>query len=104
MKKVLIVGRLAANIPNVNEIVVTNAALFAATNLEEVKLVFERNNIKIDIVIMGAGIDLENRLEIVKYIFTNSNSTTVHMKDKATGPEGFLPFINNVLKGILDKN
>ena len=50
---------------------------------------------------MGAGIELEKRLEIARYIFTNSNTTTVHMKDRETGPEGFVPFINRVLSGLL---
>ena len=50
---------------------------------------------------MGAGIELEKRLEIVSYVFTNSNTTTVHMKDPETGPEGFVPFINRVLSGLL---
>ncbi len=45
-------------------------------------------------------IELEKRLEIVRYVFNTSNITTVHMKDWATGPEGFVPFINNVLTGL----
>jgi hypothetical protein len=49
---------------------------------------------------MGAGIKLEKRLEIVKYVFTVSNTTTVHVKDWETGPEGFVPFINGVLSGF----
>jgi hypothetical protein len=77
--------------------------LFSATNLEEVKYAFAKSNNHIDILITGAGIDLEARLEIVRYIFTTSNETSVHMKDPATGPEGFLPFINDVLEGLLGK-
>ncbi len=101
MKKIIIIGKLLINIPKASELSVTNVQLFAATNLEEVKKVFENNSNQIDIAITGAGIDLEKRLEIVQYIFTTSNTTSVHMKDRATGPEGFLPFINNVLIGIL---
>ena len=56
---------------------------------------------KIDIVIMGAGIELEKRLEIVRYVFNTSNITSVHMKDRGSGPEGFIPFINKVLNGSL---
>jgi len=37
----------------------------------------------------------------VRYVFTTSNTTTVHMKDWETGPEGFVPFINSVLSGLL---
>jgi hypothetical protein len=93
MKRVLIIGRLTANIPTENEIAVKNVKIFPATNLAEVRSAFEKND-RMDIVIMGAGIEL-------KYVFTASDSTTVHMKDLATGPEGFLPFINDVLKGLV---
>ena len=50
---------------------------------------------------MGAGIELEKRLAIVHYIFSTSNTVTIHMKDYATGPDGFVPFINNVLMGMM---
>jgi len=101
MKKVIIIGKLLINIPKVSELTVKNVELFAATNLEEVKNVFDNNSNQIDLAITGAGIDLEQRLEIVKYIFTTSNTTSVHMKDRASGPEGYLSFINNVLEGLL---
>jgi hypothetical protein len=52
---------------------------------------------------MGAGIELEKRLEVVRYVFNTSNTTSVHMKDWQTGPEGFVPFINRVLFGLLSK-
>jgi hypothetical protein len=76
-----------------------NINLFIASSMQEVKDIFSHH---IDIVIMGAGLDLADRLKIVKYIFEESNSTTVHMKDRESGPEGFLPFINNVLNGFLE--
>jgi hypothetical protein len=101
MKKILIIGRLHSNIPAVTEIGVKDIELFSATNFEEVKSAFAKSNNHIDIVISGAGIDLEARLEIVRYIFSTSNKTSVHMKDRATGPEGFLPFIKDVLRGLL---
>src|SRR6478735_2132639 len=101
MKKILIVGLLKNNIPAVTEIGGKNVELFSATNLEEVKSAFAKSNNHIDIVITGAGIDLEARLEIVRYVFTTSNETSVHMKDRATGPEGFLPFIKDVVRGLL---
>jgi hypothetical protein len=101
MKKVLLAGRLLTNVPPADQLTVKNVAYFAASNLAEVQQVFAQNNNAIDIVIMGAGIELEKRLEIVHYIFNTSNTTSVHMKDWNTGPEGFVPFINNVLVGLL---
>ena len=53
----------------------------------------------IDHVIMGAALDLETRLEIVREIFLASDRTTVHLKDVASGPDGFLPFVRSVLGG-----
>ena len=99
MEKILLIGKQLTGIPP--QLAIKNAEYFAAPDLNTVQQVFEKNNNAISIVIMGAGIELEKRLEIVKYVFTNSNTTTVHMKDWETGPEGFVPFINRVLSGLL---
>jgi hypothetical protein len=101
MKKVLLIGRQLAKVPQADQLIIKNIEYFAADSLANAQKIFEQNNNTIDIVIMGAGIELEKRLEIVKYIFNTSNSTSVHMKDWITGPEGFMPFINNVLTGLL---
>jgi hypothetical protein len=34
---------------------------------------------------MGAGLDIDIRLEIIKLIFSLSQSTTVHVKELASG-------------------
>ena len=99
MKKILLVGKQLTTVPP--ELNIKDAQFFAAPDLKTAQQVFEKNNNTIDIVIMGAGIELEKRLEIVRYVFTTSNTTTVHMKDWETGPEGFVPFINRVLSGLL---
>lgn len=72
--------------------------IFGGTGIEDVRkaLTLER----IDAVIMGGGIDLETRLEIVREIFHLSQTTTVHMKDVASGSEGFLPFVRSMLHGL----
>ena len=100
MKKILLVGKQLTKIPSADELVIKDAEYFAAADLSRVQQVFAKNNNAIDVVIMGAGIELEKRLEIVRYIFNASNTTSVHMKDWTTGPEGFVPFINAVLKGL----
>jgi len=99
MKKILLVGKQLTSVPS--QLTITDAQYFAAPDLKTAQQVFKKNNNTIDIVIMGAGIELEKRLEIVRYVFTTSNTTTVHMKDWETGPEGFVPFINSVLSGLL---
>jgi hypothetical protein len=99
MKKILLVGKQLTSVPP--KLPIRDAQYFAAPDLKTVQQVFEKNNNAIDIVIMGAGIELEKRLEVVRYVFNSSNATTVHMKDRETGPEGFVPFINRVLSGLL---
>ena len=100
MKKILLVGKQLTNIPPAEELMIKDVEYFAAHDLSHVQKVFAQNNNAVDVVIMGAGIELEKRLEVVRYIFNVSNTTSVHMKDWATGPDGFVPFINAVLKGL----
>lgn len=100
IKKILLVGRLLTKIPAADEVPLKDIELFVASTLDETRSVFEQNNNQIDIVIMGAGIELEKRLEIVRYVFNTSNITSVHMKDWESGPGGFIPFINKVLNGL----
>lgn len=102
MKNILLLGRLEINIPNLKTgIAKKNVQLFSGTNLEEVKTVFSQNDNQIDIVIMGAGIDMKFRLKIIEFIFEVSKGTTVHMKDWNSGPAGMLPFVNGVLNSFI---
>ncbi len=55
---------------------------------------------KTDHVIMGAGLDIDVRLDIIREVFELSDSTTVHMKDFASGPQGMLPFVRAVLSAL----
>jgi hypothetical protein len=99
-KSILLLGRLGLNVENVRKnLSVRDVELPAGTNLKEVKTAFDESTI--DIVIMGAGIDLDDRIAIVRYVFETSSSTTVHMKDRQSGPAGMLPFVDNVLKGLI---
>ena len=75
-----------------------NVQFYAATSLEEVDAVLGR--VHPDHVIMGGGLDLESRLQIVRHVFETSNTTTVHM-NPPTGPETYLPFVREVLHGLL---
>lgn len=100
MKNCLLLGRKGIIVDDVkNNIDVTDINLFGGTSLQDVKDNFDQQSI--DIVIMGAGLDINDRLEIIKYIFESSKSTTVHMKDWDSGPAGMLPFVNGVINGLL---
>jgi len=104
MKKVLLVGKQLTTVPPLDQLNIKDVQYFAATDLKTTQQVFKENDNAIDIVIMGAGIELEKRLEIVRHVFNTSNTTSVHIKDWETGPQGFVPFINRVLSGLLGSN
>ncbi len=55
---------------------------------------------QIDVVIMGGGIPLADRLAMVQHVYTVSETTTVHLKDRVSGPRGMLPFVKAVLRGL----
>jgi hypothetical protein len=97
---VLLLGRKGIVVENVREgISLKNVVLLGGTDLEEVKAAFSEHDISI--VVMGAGIELADRLEIIEHIFNVSTSATVHMKDWDSGPQGMLPFVDSVLNGLL---
>jgi hypothetical protein len=100
-RSVLLLGRLGVVVEDAQQQLGTpDVRLYLATGLDEVRSAFAQADI--DHVIMGAGLDLEARLEIVREIFLASDKTTVHMKDFASGPVGFLPFVRSVLAGLAD--
>ena len=98
-KTVLLLGRLGIVVEEAQRhLAMPNVRLLTATGLEEVRAAFAET--EIDHVIMGAGLDLEIRLAIIQEIFRTSDRTTVHMKDFASGPAAFLPFVRSVLTGL----
>ncbi len=100
-RSVLLLGRLGVVVEDVQQqLRMPDVQLFVATGLDEVRSALAQADI--DHVIMGAGLNLETRLEIVREIFLASDKTTVHMKDFASGPDGFLPFVRSVLTGLAD--
>jgi hypothetical protein len=75
---------------------IEDVRLFEGTGLSDVKAIFDQH--PIDMVIMGAGLDLQDRLDIIRYIFEKSKVTSVHMKDWDSGPAGMLPFVRKLLQ------
>lgn len=74
--------------------------LLGGSGLEDVQATFAQADI--DHVIVGGGLELETRLEMVREVFQASDRATVHLKDQLSGPEGFLPFVRSVLLGLED--
>jgi len=98
-KTVLLLGRTGVVVDNVKrQLGLPDLRLIGGTGIDDVRRAFAGGNV--DHVIMGAGIDLETRLQIVREVFMLSETTTVHMKDRLSGPEGFLPFVRAVLRGL----
>lgn len=96
MKTCFIIGRKAEVIDNIrNELSVPGVRIIGGTSLEELQLA--NDNFDISKVILGAGLDLNVRLEIIRYIFENSSTISVHMKDWDSGPGGMLPFVKSCL-------
>ena len=98
-KNILLIGRTPSVIDEViSKTESPNFHFLAGGNtIEEVRSIFSMHSI--DHVIVGGGIDLERRIEIVRDVFRLSDSTTVHM-NSPSGPESFLPFVRSVLSGI----
>ena len=93
---VLLLGRKGINVEKFYDgISNKNVTLIGGTNLDAVKLAFSEYEVKT--VIMGAGIDIHDRLEIIEYIFEVSQSTSVHMKDWDSGAAGMMDFVEKIL-------
>jgi hypothetical protein len=98
-RNVLLLGRLGVVVEDAQrQLQVPDVQLFVATGPDEVRSALAEADM--DHVIMGAGLRLEDRLEIIREVVLASDRTTVHMKDVASGPEGFLPFARSVLAGL----
>jgi hypothetical protein len=96
---VLLLGRTPFDQQTVHaEIAVADVELSTGTNLDDVVRAFKRG--PVDVVIMGAGISLRDRLAIIQHVFESSEATTLHMKDRSSGQAGMMPFVNAVLRGL----
>lgn len=97
--RVLLLGRTPFDPQTIqSEIVVPDIDLLTGTDLDDVAAAFSQGSV--DVVIMGAGLALNDRLAIIERVFESSESTSVHMKDRASGQQGMMPFVNAVLGGL----
>ena len=100
-RNVLLIGRTGVVIDDVQQqLRMPDIRFFGGTGVDDVRAAFAQA--AIDHAIMGAGIDLETRVQIVREIFLASETVTVHLKDHASGPQAFLPFVRSVLSGLKD--
>jgi hypothetical protein len=100
-KRILLLGVMAAVLEDVQQqLQKPDIELLSGTGVDDVRSAFGQRDI--NHVIVGGGIDLETRLEMVREVFQSSDRATVHMKDQMSGPEGFLPFVRSMLLGLDD--
>ncbi|MFT5337274.1 MAG: hypothetical protein ACI9YL_001276 [Luteibaculaceae bacterium] len=99
MKNCLLIGRKGIILQEIQDSVDTKEiTFFGGTKLTDVRDIIDQENI--DCVIMGAGVNLDVRINIIRYVMENSKGTTVHMKDWKSGPTGMLPFVLGVLNSL----
>lgn len=98
-RKVILLGREQKNLDKGLEFITAKGIEFVTcTSLEQLSDALKDKDV--DTVITGAGLSLDIRLDAVKMIFQTSDSISVHMKDFASGAQGFGAFADRVLSGI----
>ncbi|UWZ34347.1 hypothetical protein Drose_24290 [Dactylosporangium roseum] len=99
--RVFIAGLLPHLMDDFRErLAVAEVDLISGTGVEELAAALAAADI--DHVIIGGGLGLPARLDMVRTVFESSDRATVHMKDHRSGPEGFVPFVRSVLHGLAD--
>jgi hypothetical protein len=97
-KRAFLIGRTQSVIDDVIEQLSSpDTQLVGGTAIADLGSAFDKG--RIDHVIIGGGLELDARLEIVREVFQRSNATFVHM-NSPSGPESFLPFVQSVLNGF----
>src|SRR5258705_13372773 len=74
--------------------------LISGTGVEELSAAFA--DADIDHVIIGGGLRLPARLDMVRTVFESSDRAPVPMKGHRSGPEAFVPFVRAGLQGLAD--
>lgn len=96
-RKVILLGRELKNLERgLKLITVTGIEFTICNSLESLSEALKDEDV--DTVITGAGLPIETRLDAIRMIYEASDKISVHMKDYASGPVGFGPFADRVLK------
>jgi len=101
---VLLIGRLPAVIGNIaRELEEMPIRWLGAHNRDEVIRQLDTEP-DIACVVMGAGLDDAIRGELIGLIASRRPDVTIHLKDRASGPEGMTPFVRKVAEAfVLDR-
>ena len=99
--RVLILGLRPALVENFQrELGQEGVDLLTGSDLDALRAAFVDEDV--DHVILGGGLDIATRADAVREVFRLSDKATVHMKDQLSGPEGFVPFTQALLRGLAD--
>jgi len=98
-KNLLLIGRRGKVLDALCEQLKTDRIhLYSASTLEVVLTLLQEKSI--DVAVIGNGLGIDLRCELVRYITTNHPATTIHMKDWSSGPDGIQKFVESVMKGL----
>ncbi len=84
----------------ISELQTDKITVYVGTSLIDVEREFAFRSI--DALFIGAGLQVDDRLSILRYAMENGLSTSIHMKDRNSGREGMIPFVKNILKSIYE--
>jgi hypothetical protein len=98
--RVLLLGKRPVLEPG-DKLEIAGVDFETGSSLEELHAAFAHGTF--DHVIVGGGLPLDVRLELVRAVFEQSDAITVHMKDRASGPHGYVPFIRAVVAGLASR-
>jgi DNA-binding response OmpR family regulator len=100
--RVLVIGRNPAVVDAaVDRLRAPGVEVFSGTGIQDMQATLGRTDV--DHVVIGAGIDLETCVHLVREVNRLSQRTTVHLKDVASGPDGLLPFARSVVAGFASR-
>lgn len=100
-KRVLVLGFVPSLLDDFRrQLDMPDVEFVGGTGVDDVRSAFAQGDL--DHVMLGGGLDLRTRLEVARVVFESSDKATVHLKDHLSGPEGFVPFVGSVLRGLSD--
>jgi DNA-binding NtrC family response regulator len=98
-QKILLLGITDSVLANAQQqLTRPDLEVFLGKNVEDVRSRLSQT--PIDHVFIGGRLAEETHLEVAWEVIQASETTTVHLQDRS-GPEGFLPFVQAVLRGLV---
>jgi hypothetical protein len=100
-QKILLLGLTDSVLANARQqLTRPDLEVFLGKSVEDVR--FRLSQTPIDHVFIGGKLAVETHLEIAWEAIQASDRATIHVQDRS-GPEGFLPFVEAVLSGLVPK-